>query len=78
MLLSAILPLARGRHTCNVALTDWHSLWHVGQFFHTGAWLGGIVLRPAVETAFLYGRLTRRAHLSCELAEAVIEYSICG
>jgi uncharacterized protein len=29
----------------------------VGQFFGTGAWLGKIVLRPAVELAFLYGRM---------------------
>ena len=31
----------------------------VGQFAGTGAWLGKIALRPAVELAFLYGRLTR-------------------
>jgi len=31
----------------------------VGQFAGTGAWLGEIALRPAVELAFLYGRITR-------------------
>lgn len=31
----------------------------VGQFAGTGAWLGKIALRPAVELAFLYGRITR-------------------
>lgn len=29
----------------------------VGQFLHVGPWLGRIVLRPAVETAFLVGKL---------------------
>jgi dipeptidyl aminopeptidase/acylaminoacyl peptidase len=36
----------------------------VGQFFHTGRWLGRIVLRPALEAAFLYGRLTRGINLA--------------
>lgn len=36
----------------------------VGQMFHTRSWLGRIVLRPAVELAFLYGRITRRIDLS--------------
>jgi pimeloyl-ACP methyl ester carboxylesterase len=36
----------------------------VGQFFHTGAWLGRVALRPAVELAFLYGRLTRGVNLT--------------
>jgi len=31
----------------------------VGQFAGTGAWLGKIALRPAVELAFLYGGITR-------------------
>jgi dipeptidyl aminopeptidase/acylaminoacyl peptidase len=46
----------------------------VGQFFHTGPWLGRIVFRPAVETAFLYGRLTRGVNL----AEASPERSVVG
>jgi uncharacterized protein len=46
----------------------------VGQFFHTGEWLGRIVLRPAVETAFLYGRLTRGVNL----ADASPERSVVG
>ncbi len=36
----------------------------VGQTFHTGAWLGMIVLRPAVELALVYGKLTRGVDLS--------------
>ena len=36
----------------------------VGQFAGTGAWLGKIVLRPAVELAFLYGRMTRGVSLT--------------
>lgn len=36
----------------------------VGQFAHTGAWLGKIALRPAVELAFLYGRITRGVWLT--------------
>ena len=46
----------------------------VGQFFHTGTWLGRIVLRPAVEIAFLYGRLTRGVNL----ADASPERSVVG
>jgi uncharacterized protein len=46
----------------------------VGQFFHAGAWLGRIVLRPAVEAAFLYGRLTR----GINLADASPESSVVG
>jgi dipeptidyl aminopeptidase/acylaminoacyl peptidase len=36
----------------------------VGQFFHTRSWLGRVALRPAVELAFLYGRLTRGVNLT--------------
>lgn len=36
----------------------------VGQIFHTGKWLGQIVLRPTVELALLYGRITRGIWLS--------------
>jgi len=35
----------------------------VGQLIGTGAWLGRVILRPAVELAFLYGRLTRGVNL---------------
>jgi len=31
----------------------------VGQFVGTGTWFGKVALRPAVELAFLYGRITR-------------------
>jgi dipeptidyl aminopeptidase/acylaminoacyl peptidase len=46
----------------------------VGQFFHTGTWLGRIGVRPAVEIAFLYGRLTRGVNL----ADASPERSVVG
>ncbi len=36
----------------------------VGQVFHAGKWLGQYALRPAVELAFLYGRLTRGVNLA--------------
>jgi len=36
----------------------------VGQFFGTGRWLGRFMLRPAVELAFIYGRITRRVNLT--------------
>src|SRR5260370_15293633 len=46
----------------------------VGQFFHTGAWLGRVALRPAVELAFLYGRVTR----GINLVDASPERSVVG
>ncbi len=46
----------------------------VGQFLHTGPWLGRVALRPAVETAFLYGWLTR----GVDLADASPERSVVG
>lgn len=36
----------------------------VGQFAGTGPWLGKIALHPAVELAFLYGRITRGVALT--------------
>jgi uncharacterized protein len=36
----------------------------VGQFARTGPWLGKIALRPAVELAFLYGKVTRGVFLT--------------
>jgi len=36
----------------------------VGQFAGTGPWLGKIALRPAVELAFLYGKVTRGVFLT--------------
>jgi uncharacterized protein len=36
----------------------------VGQMFHTGSWFGKTVLRPAVELALVYGKLTRGVDLS--------------
>src|ERR1700674_1008860 len=46
----------------------------VGQFFHTGTWLGKVALRPAVELAFLYSKLTR----GINLADASPERSVVG
>jgi len=46
----------------------------VGQVFHTGTWLGRVALRPAVELAFLYGRLRRGVNL----ADASPENSVVG
>jgi dipeptidyl aminopeptidase/acylaminoacyl peptidase len=46
----------------------------VGQFFHTGTWLGRVALRPAVELAFLYGRITRGVNLT----DASSERSVVG
>jgi dipeptidyl aminopeptidase/acylaminoacyl peptidase len=46
----------------------------VGQLLHTGAWLGKVALRPAVEMAFLYGRFTRGVNL----ADASPERSVVG
>jgi uncharacterized protein len=46
----------------------------VGQIFHTGSWMGRIVLRPAVELAFLYGKLGRGVNL----ATASPEESVVG
>lgn len=36
----------------------------VGQVFHTGSWLGRFVLRPSIELAFLYGKVTRGVNLA--------------
>jgi uncharacterized protein len=46
----------------------------VGQFLHTGSWLGRVALRPAVELAFLYDRLTRGVNLT----DASPEESVVG
>lgn len=46
----------------------------LGQLFHTGAWLGRVPLRPAIELAFLYGRATRGVNL----ADASPDRSVIG
>jgi pimeloyl-ACP methyl ester carboxylesterase len=46
----------------------------VGQVFHAGNWLGEFALRPAVELAFLYGKLTRGVYL----ANASPEQAVAG
>ena len=45
----------------------------VGQFFGVGPWLGRIVLRPAVELAFLYGRLRFGVNLADASPERAVE-----
>jgi hypothetical protein len=40
-----------------------------GQFVGTGTWLAKVVLRPAVELAFLYGRITRGINLTAASPE---------
>jgi dipeptidyl aminopeptidase/acylaminoacyl peptidase len=47
----------------------------VGQSFHAGPWLGRVALRPAVEIAFLYGRLTRGVNLADASPERSVEGS---
>lgn len=44
----------------------------VGQFLHTGAWLGEIALRPAVELAFLYGKVTRGVNIASASPESAV------
>jgi uncharacterized protein len=46
----------------------------VGQFAGTGTWLGRAALRPAVELAFVYGRVTR----GVSLADASPEEAVVG
>jgi uncharacterized protein len=46
----------------------------VGQFVGTGTWLGRVALRPAVELAFLDGRITR----GVSLTEASPENAVAG
>jgi dipeptidyl aminopeptidase/acylaminoacyl peptidase len=41
----------------------------VGQIFHSGEWLGQYALRPAVELAFVYARLTRGVNLTAASPE---------
>ncbi len=36
----------------------------LGEFFHTGTWVGETVLRPAVELAFLYAKLAHGVYLA--------------
>ena len=45
----------------------------VGHLFHSGPWLGRIVLRPAVEMAFLYGRLRYGVNLADASPERAVE-----
>ena len=46
----------------------------VGQFVGTGTWLGKLALRPVVELAFLYGRITR----GVSVADASPEEAVVG
>jgi len=45
----------------------------VGHLFRSGPWLGRIVLRPAVELAFLYGRLRYGVNLANASPERAVE-----
>jgi hypothetical protein len=47
----------------------------VGQVFHAGEWLGQYPWRPAIELAFLYGRLTRGVYLPNASPEEAVEGS---
>ena len=47
----------------------------VGQMFHTGDWLGKIALRPAVEFAFLYGRISHGVNLAAASPQHSVEGS---
>jgi hypothetical protein len=44
----------------------------MGQVFHGGAWVGRFALRPAVELAFLYGRITRGINLTAVSPERAV------
>jgi len=45
----------------------------VGQFFKVGPWLGRVALRPAVEMAFLYGKLRYSVNLANASPERAVE-----
>ena len=45
----------------------------VGHLFHSGPWLGRIVLRPAVELAFLYGKFRYGVNLANASPERAVE-----
>lgn len=44
----------------------------VGQFFHTGPWLGRTLLRPTVESAFLYARWKYKLNVNEISPEAAV------
>lgn len=46
-----------------------------GQALHVGAWVGRTVLRPAIELAFLYGRMTRGVNLASASPEESVARS---
>ena len=56
-----LLQATRESHFCAVVVESPFSNFHeiaydrVGQFFHTGPWLGRTLVRPAIELAFAYG-----------------------
>ncbi len=80
--MGAAIILQAAQHTCFcavVAESPFSSFRHiayirVGQIFYAGKWVGEIALRPAVEFAFLYGRLTRGVYLP----DAAPESSVAG
>ena len=45
----------------------------VGQFFHTGPWLGRIIFRPVVESAFIYAKWRYHLNFDLESPEKAVE-----
>jgi uncharacterized protein len=45
----------------------------VGQFFHTGPWVGRIILRPVVECAFIYAKWRYDLNFDLESPEKAVE-----
>jgi pimeloyl-ACP methyl ester carboxylesterase len=45
----------------------------VGQFFHTGPWVGRIILRPIVECAFIYAKWRYRLNFDLDSPEKAME-----
>jgi pimeloyl-ACP methyl ester carboxylesterase len=76
---AAQLLQATGKsHFCAVVAESPFSNFHeiacdrVGQFFHTGPWLGRTLFRPAIELAFAYGRWKYGLDLRQVSPEAIV------
>jgi pimeloyl-ACP methyl ester carboxylesterase len=48
----------------------------VGQFFHTGPWLGRTVFRPIVECAFIYAKWRYHLNFDVDSPEKAVESTI--
>ena len=72
-------PLQSGSRFCAVAAELPFSTFReiaydrVGQFFHTGPWLGRIIFRPIVECAFTYSNWRYHLNFDLESPEKVVE-----